>query len=99
MEILTHIEREWTAETMAALTNMSVSQFYNLYRTFFGLSPKRDLLDTRIARVKYMLKVDQMSVGQAAELSGFHNMSHFTRYFKKECGMTPSEYKNTGRNE
>ena len=99
MEILTHIERAWTAENMAALTNMSVSQFYNLYRTFFGLSPKRDLLDTRIARVKYMLKVDQMSVGQAAELSGFHNMSHFTRYFKKECGMTPTEYKNTGKDE
>ena len=92
MEILTHIDREWTAESMAALTNMSVSQFYNLYPTFFGRSPKRDLLDTRIARAKYMLRVDRLPVSQVAELSGFRNLSHFSRYFKKECGMTPTEY-------
>lgn len=92
IEILTHIDREWTAERMAALTNLGTSQFYNYYKLFFNRSPKSELLDARIERSKYLLRVEKMPVGQAAVQAGFDNLSHFTRYFKKECGIAPSEY-------
>jgi AraC-like DNA-binding protein len=92
VQILTHIEKDWTSKSMSALTNLGTSQFYNYYKYFFSRSPKSELLDARIARAKYLLRVDQLPVGQAATLSGFHNLSHFTRYFKKYCGMTPWEY-------
>lgn len=92
VEILTNIEKDWTADSMAALTNLGTSQFYNYYRLFFARSPKSELLDARITRAKYLLCVDRLSVTQAATLSGFRNLSHFTRYFKKSCGMTPVEY-------
>lgn len=92
IEILTHIDREWNSENMAALTNLGTSQFYSYYKLFFNRSPKAELLDARIERAKYLLKVEALPVSQAASLSGFDNLSHFTRYFKKECGMTPSAY-------
>ncbi|MCM1121677.1 MAG: AraC family transcriptional regulator [Eubacterium sp.] len=96
IEILTHIDREWTSDNMAALTNLGTSQFYSYYSLFFNRSPKSELLDARIERSKYLLRVEKLPVGQAAAMAGFHNLSHFTRYFKKECGMTPTEY---GREE
>lgn len=92
IEILTHIDKDWSVDSMAALTNLGTSQFYNYYRLFFNRSPKSELLEARIERSKYLLRVEKMSVGQAASQAGFTNLSHFTRYFKKECGMTPSEY-------
>ena len=92
IEILTHINREWNSDSMAALTNLGVSQFYNYYKLFFNRSPKSELLDARLERAKYLLSVEALPVGQAAAQAGFTNLSHFTRYFKKECGMTPSEY-------
>lgn len=92
IEILTHIDRDWNSENMAALTNLGTSQFYSYYKLFFNRSPKAELLDARIERAKYLLKVESLSVTQTAALSGFDNLSHFTRYFKKVCGMTPSAY-------
>ncbi len=92
IEILTHIDREWDSENMAALTNLGTSQFYSYYKLFFNRSPKAELLDARIERAKYLLKAEALPVSQAAALSGFGNLSHFTRYFKKMCGMTPSAY-------
>ncbi len=94
IEILTHIDKEWSVESMAALTNLGTSQFYNYYNLFFNRSPKSELLEARIERSKYLLRVEKIPVGQAAVQAGFSNLSHFTRYFKKECGMTPLEYKN-----
>ena len=92
IEILTHIAREWNADSMAALTNHGISQFYHYYKLFFNRSPKAELLDARLERAKYLLGVEAMPVGQAAAQAGFTNLSHFTRYFRRECGMTPSEY-------
>lgn len=95
IEILTNITREWNTDSMAALTNLGVSQFYSYYQLFFNRSPKAELLEARLERAKYLLRVEAMPVGQAAAMSGFANLSHFTRYFKKECGMTPSAYAQT----
>ncbi len=95
IEILTNITKEWNTENMAALTNLGVSQFYSYYQLFFNRSPKAELLEARLERAKYLLRVEAMPVGQAAVQSGFTNLSHFTRYFKKECGMTPSAYAQT----
>lgn len=94
-EILTHIDRAWSASSMSALTNLSVSQFYHYYRLFFHRPPKAELLDARMERAKYLLQIEKLPVALAAAQSGFDNLSHFTRYFKNCCGMTPSEYAKT----
>lgn len=95
-EILTHMDKKWDAESMAALTNLGTSQFYSYYKLFFNRSPKSELLDARLERSKYLLRVEKMPVGQAAVQAGFDSLPHFTRYFKKVCGMTPSEYGRQG---
>lgn len=92
IEILTHIDKEWNTDSMAALTNLGTSQFYRYYKLFFNRSPKAELLDVRLERAKYLLKVEAMPVGQAAAQAGFTNLSHFTRYFRQECGISPSAY-------
>lgn len=91
-EILSSINDEWTAESMAALTNLGTSQFYRYYRAFFGCSPKADLIDARIARAKELLISEQITVSEAAVKSGFQNYAHFSRYFKKKCNMSPQEW-------
>lgn len=93
IEILTHTEKDWTTETMAALTNMSVSQFYHYYRLFFQQSPKNELINARINRAKYLLRQENVSVNQTALLTGFHSLSHFSRLFQKTCGVSASEYR------
>lgn len=93
LTILTHPEQEWTAQSMAELAHLGSSQFYNYYKEFFQCSPKSELLDVRIERAKYLLQHENFSVAVVAEYCGFTNLSHFTRYFKKKCGMTPGAFR------
>lgn len=92
VEILNHIVFPWTSESMAALTNLGTSQFYRYYQTFFGSTPKSDLLDARLSHAKELLTQKKITVTEAALQSGFQAPSHFTRFFKKKYHMAPQEW-------
>lgn len=91
-EILSHITYQWTSESMATLTNLGTSQFYQYYQKFFNSTPKADLLQARINHAKKLLSNEKMTVSEVAQQSGFQNASHFARYFKKQCGVSPLDY-------
>lgn len=97
LQILTNSTQDWTTETMAELTNLSKSQFYYYYKLFFNQSPKAELLDVRIEKAKNLLTNEALQIHQVSQLAGFHNVYHFTRYFKKICGCPPSKYAKTLR--
>ena len=85
--------RNWGADEMAALVNLSRSRFFCLYKELFGITPHLDLCRIRIQRAKRMLKNDNASVEETAEKCGYTNQYHFIRQFKKTVGVTPGKYK------
>jgi AraC-like DNA-binding protein len=60
-------------------------------RNATGDSPTRIIQRFLINRAKSLM-VGGMTVSQVAEELGFEYPQHFTRYFKKHEGMTPSRY-------
>lgn len=92
LQILSHCEEEWSTDRMCRLVNLGKSQFFSYYRTFFHNTPKAELLAARLDRAKDLLTNEAMQVQQAAALSGFRSLPHFTKYFKETCGCTPSQY-------
>ena len=90
--ILKNCEQDWTIEKMAELTHLCKSQFHKYYMQIFHKPPKAELIDARIDRAKYLLMNNSLTIAQVAFSSGFDNIYHFTRYFKKRCKMTPREY-------
>lgn len=93
LEILTHSEKEWTTESMAALVHIGKSQFFYYYKLFFNNSPRAELINARIEKAKFLLSNEEYQVGQVASLVGFQNVYHFIRYFKKCCGCTPQHFR------
>lgn len=89
--MLLHPEHPWTNEHMAQQLNVSVSRLYPLYRRMFAISPNRDLILMRIERAKTMLE-QGASVAQAAEMTGYANVSHFSRQFSQVVGVNPGQY-------
>ena len=92
LEMLTNYEKPWTTEKLCAMANLEKSQFYSCYRNFFDSTPHADLNLLRLEKAKNLLTNEALPVQQVALLCGFSNLSHFSRYFRKNCGCSPSEW-------
>lgn len=49
-------------------------------------------LKSRVNQAKVLLYTKKISVTQVSEMTGFCNIYHFSKMFKKFTGMTPTEY-------
>jgi len=85
-------QKDWSIEEMAELVHLSSSRFFSVYKSIFGISPKEDLLKSRIQHAEMLLS-QGYPVSEAATLSGFSNQYNFIRQFKKITGKTPGKYK------
>jgi len=92
MSLIGNCEADWNTESICRLAHMEKSQFYNCYTNFFKTTPKADVISARIEKAKNLLTNKELNINQVAEMCGFKNASHFTRYFKKRNNCTPSEY-------
>ena len=75
---------------------VSESYFQHLYKKYFGISFRHDLIQIRINHAKYLLLTSCLPVQQIAEVCGYTNEVHFYRQFKKMTGISPAKFrKNT----
>ena len=78
--------------SLAKKAAVSSPHFYSVYKTLFGISPAKDLLNARIHRAKSLL-LQGVSVSAVADQVGFASEYQFIRSFKKLVGITPGAYK------
>ena len=70
----------------------------HLIRTFTkqtGVSPGRYITHLRVEYAKLLLRGEDPSITYVAEASGFANANYFAKVFRRETGMSPSEYTET----
>lgn len=82
-----------TADELAALAHLSVSQFQREFRRVFGMSPGDYLLEVRLQSARRRLERTNEPLSAVALECGFHDQSHFTKRFKAATGLRPLEYR------
>lgn len=93
IEMFMHLEKHWTVSEMASRLYLGTSHFYNAYRTLYGCSPHEDLINARIRAAANALTYSDESIAAIAEELGYNNVSHFSRQFHAQTGMSPSTYR------
>ena len=90
-----HIHFRESIETpkLAALTNLSESQFTRLFRKLFGEAPMRYLIRQRIHAACQDLIATNHTAGTIAVDCGFYDQSAFIRAFRAITGKTPAAYR------
>ncbi len=79
--------------TIARTVGMSETYFRRLFREIHGISPMQYLLNLRIDHAKTLLTYRKAKISEVAVASGFSDIYYFSRQFKKQTGLTPTEYK------
>lgn len=82
-----------TTPDLAAMANLSVSQFERRFRKTFGTSPKQYLLRIRVDAAAKRLAETNDTVSAIAMDCGFHDHAHLSRSFRKLMHRTPTDYR------
>ena len=84
---------ELTIEEFARLMNLGRSIFYQKLKSIIGLSPVDFIREIRIKRAVQLIDSGEYNFSQIAYMTGFNDPKYFGKCFKRQMGMTPSEYK------
>jgi AraC family transcriptional regulator len=83
------LDSNLSVEFLAGEVELSPAHFARAFRETFGLPPHRYLLHLRLERARRMLDAENAVLADVAQRSGFADQAHFTRFFKREYGVTP----------
>lgn len=84
--------RDHDVPALAALCSLSETHFRRLWHRVFGTSPTAYLRAKRMARAKDLLLSGVYSVSEAARAVGYDDANYFARVFRREVGLSPSEF-------
>ena len=77
---------------------MSVSWFIRNFKEYTELTPTQYLLSLRISNAQTLLESTNYNVTEIADIVGYDNPLYFSRIFKKQSGMSPSEFRRQLKN-
>jgi len=84
-------ERE-RIEEIARQCGVSEGYFRRLFREYSGENPIDFRQKRRIEKARQMLLMDTFTIGEIAQELHFTDIYHFSKTFKKYCGVSPSRY-------
>jgi AraC-like DNA-binding protein len=78
---------------VAELVKLSPSRFCHLFKSEMGMSFGQYLKNARMEKARQLLETSFEPIKAIAPEVGYKDASHFEREFKKNYGMTPSQYR------
>ena len=87
-----HFDQKIALDHVAALCRLSLSQFCRVFRQEQGVSFGQYLLRYRIDQACERLAHPGVLTKEVAYSVGFNDLSYFTRAFKRQVDVCPSEY-------
>ena len=84
---------EWSASWGAHQTRMSLSSFHAHYKTQFGVTFMQDVITSRIQYAQMLLRTTDIPIHDIGMQCGYRSYEHFARQFKRECGVSPGEFR------
>ncbi len=80
-------------EEYAESRHVSACWFIRQFKHYTGMPPMQYILSIRIANAQNLLETTAYTVSEIAAIVGYDNPLYFSRLFKKQLGMSPTEYR------
>lgn len=82
-----------SVEDYASSRGMSTSWFIRSFKDFTGVTPMHYILALRIANAQSLLENTDYTVAEISRLVGYEDQLYFSRLFKKQNGLSPSQFR------
>lgn len=94
-----HIAEPLYLEPLSSLINMSPFHFSRFFKKITGITLTEYIRSTRIGLAKKLLIDRELSVTEIAETTGFCDIQYFGKVFKRETGVSPSQFQTNFQRE
>jgi AraC family transcriptional regulator len=78
-----------TVDALAREAGLSPAHFARAFKDSVGRAPHQHLMAIRLERARRLLDAPDAALSDVAFRTGFTDQAHFTRFFKREYGVTP----------
>nr|WP_321453974.1 two-component regulator propeller domain-containing protein [uncultured Carboxylicivirga sp.] len=85
---------DFNVKTICSELGMSNSKLYRTTRQLLGSSPLEAIKQYRLTRAEQLLQTKEFSISEVAHKCGFSDLSYFGVCFKKQFGVSASQYIN-----
>jgi len=78
---------------ISATVNLSPRRLGQIFKKETGIAPSQHLRTLRMEKARTLLETSFLTVKEITFRSGFTDVSHFVRDFKKRYGTTPTKFR------
>lgn len=82
-----------SVQDIAYHIGLNRTYLYRIFKEITGMSIQSYILHIRLEKSCHLLKYSNLSLSQIASFCGYSSAQHFSSYFKKSIGITPSQYR------
>jgi AraC family transcriptional regulator len=91
-----NLSEEFSLVRLADQAGMSEFHFNRLFKRATGMPPSHFQIKLRLEAARRLLRETTKSVITVANEVGYSNPSHFAQLFRKETGLSPTDYRRQG---
>jgi len=88
-----HFVEDFNLDQLASRAGLSKFHFHRLFKSAVGVSPSSYHTNLRMDAARRLLRETKKSITDIAFEVGYSNSSYFAQVFRKEAGLSPSDYR------
>ena len=90
-----NLDKDLKLRNIANKFNYNEQYIARLFKSLGSVSLHQYILNQRISQANYYLSETSLSIKEIAQKLGYHDSHNFMKIYKRETGLTPSEYRNS----
>ena len=91
-----HIHEPINRETLAAVAGFSIPHFHRIFTAHVGESAISYIRRLRLERAARKLRMGAVDITEVALAAGYDSHAAFSKAFKLQFGLSPSEFRQLG---
>ncbi|WP_076355872.1 MULTISPECIES: helix-turn-helix domain-containing protein [unclassified Paenibacillus] len=88
-----HLQDSLSINDLAASLHLHPNYFISYFKKHFGMPPAKYISRKRMDMARKLLASTSLSVKDVAERTGYPDTHYFAKCFRKETGLSPTEYR------
>ena len=87
-----NVYKSFTVEDLCLKFSISRSSLQNLFKTNIHITPKQYISTVKLNQAKIMIHEHNRTISEISDILGFTSIHYFSRKFKIQYGVSPTEY-------